>query len=117
MLIDGISMPVKNPDTLPPANIAVKSSDPTETKEKPAEEKKTVDLSQAAEVAVDLQNKMRVLHNVDLTFSVHEASGKIMVTVVEEETGKIIRVIPPEELLDLAVKLEEAIGLMFDKKA
>jgi flagellar protein FlaG len=39
-----------------------------------------------------------------------------MVTVVNEDTGEVIREIPSRELLDLAAKLEEAIGLIFDKK-
>ncbi|MBA4323357.1 MAG: hypothetical protein C0408_11125, partial [Odoribacter sp.] len=92
----------KNPNSLQPANIAVQGAILSGVKGKTEEEKKPVVLSQIAEVAKDLQNKMQVLHNVDLNFSVHEASGKIMVTVVDENTGKVIREIPSRELLDLA---------------
>lgn len=116
MLLENVSMSGKSPDTLPPANIAVQSTILPEVKGKAGEEKKPADLSQIAEIAMDLQNKMQALHNVDLNFSVHEASGKIMVTVVNEDTGKVIREIPSRELLDLAAKLEETIGLILDKK-
>lgn len=116
MLLESVSMSGKSPNTLPTANIAVQDTIFPAIKGKAEEEKKPVDLSQIAEVAMDLQNKMQVLHNVDLNFSVHEASGNIMVTVVNEDTGKVIREIPSRELLDLATKLEEAIGLIFDKK-
>ena len=116
MLLENVSMSGKSPNTLPPANIATQGTILPEEKGKAEEEKKSADLSQIAEVAMDLQNKMQVLHNVDLNFSVHEASGTIMVTVVNEDTGEVIREIPSRELLDLAAKLEEFIGLIFDKK-
>jgi len=116
MLLESVSMSGKSPNTLPPANIAVQGTILPEIKGESKEKKKPVELSQIAEIALDLQNKMQVLHNVDLNFSVHEASGKIMVTVVNEDTGKVIREIPSRELLELAAKLEEAIGLIFDKK-
>ncbi len=116
MLLENVSMSGKSPNTLSPANIAVQGTILSKVKGKAEEEKKPADLSQIAEIAMDLQNKMQVLHNVDLNFSVHEASGKILVTVVDEDTGEVIREIPSRELLDLAAKLEEFIGLIFDKK-
>lgn len=116
MLLESVSMSGKSPNNLPPANIAIRGTILPVVKGKAEEEKKPVELSQIAEVAMDLQNKMQVLHNVDLNFSVHAASGNIMVTVVNEDTGKVIREIPSRELLDLAAKLEEAIGLIFDKE-
>jgi len=116
MLLGSVSMSGNSQNNFPPAGIAVQGTILPAIKGKAEEEKKPADLSQIAEVAMDLQNKMQVLHNVDLNFSVHTASGKIMVTVVNEDTGKVIREIPSRELLDLAAKLEETIGLIFDKK-
>jgi flagellar protein FlaG len=52
---------------------------------------------------------------VDLQFSVHEASGEIMVTVRDESSGEVIREIPPSEMLDLAARLGEMVGLLFDQ--
>jgi flagellar protein FlaG len=46
----------------------------------------------------------------------HEETGRTMVNVKEQETGKLIRQIPPEQLLDLAAKIDEMIGILFDKK-
>ncbi len=98
------SPPVQNP-------IAVKDENEVKKKEKPPE------LSQTMELAVELQENLKALHNVDLRFSVHAASGRTMVTVTDEETGKVVREIPPHELLNLAAKLEEMMGLIFDQKA
>ncbi len=42
-----------------------------------------------------------------LEFSVDEASGRVIITVRESETGKIVRQIPPEELLAIADLVRE----------
>jgi flagellar protein FlaG len=39
-----------------------------------------------------------------------------MVTVVDESTGKVVREIPSQELLDLAAKIDEMVGMIFDQK-
>jgi len=36
-----------------------------------------------------------------------------MVTVREESTGEVIREIPPSEMLDLAARIDEMVGLLF----
>ena len=57
-----------------------------------------------------------MMRNIGLRFSVHETTGQTMVKVVDKETGKLIREIPIEELLDLVDKIDEMIGILFDKK-
>lgn len=99
------------------ASATVQSRIPLEAKRVAAEEKKAAELSQLAEMALDREPDIEGLRNVNLNFSVHEASGQIMVSVVDKETGDVIREIPSEALLDLAAKLQEAVGLIFDKKA
>jgi len=63
-----------------------------------------------------LNNDMEALHRVGLQFSVHEETGQTVVRVVDKDTGKLIRQIPPQELLDLAAKLEDMMGILFDKQ-
>jgi len=64
----------------------------------------------------DVQKNMTLMHDVDLRFSVHQASGRVMITVTEGATGEVIREIPPSELLALATRLEEMIGVIFDQQ-
>ena len=52
----------------------------------------------------------------DLKIQVHEETGKIMVKVTSEDGSKVIREIPPKELLDLAARMEELAGTFFDEK-
>jgi flagellar protein FlaG len=74
-----------------------------------------MDISQMSEVVADIQKNLDMIHDVDLQFSVHEASGEIMVTVRDEASGEVIREIPPSEMLDLAARLGEMVGLLFDQ--
>ncbi|MCU0593914.1 MAG: flagellar protein FlaG [Desulfobacterota bacterium] len=62
-----------------------------------------------------LKQSFELIHQVDLQFSVHEASGRTVVTVKDALTGEVIREIPPSELLNLAARLDEMIGLLFDQ--
>jgi len=39
------------------------------------------------------------------------------VTVFDKKTGKVIREIPPQQVLDLMRKIEGMIGLLFDQNA
>ncbi len=84
-----------------------------EAAEKPAHEPKTADLK---ELAANVQENLKFISDVDLQFSVHEASGQMMVIVREESTGKLIREIPSKEVLDLAAKIDEMVGMLLDKK-
>ena len=74
------------------------------------------DLSRMIQAVADIQNDLSMVHNVDLQFTVHEASGEIMVTVREQSTGEVIREIPPSETLDLAARLGEMVGLLFNRR-
>ena len=77
---------------------------------------KSLDLPDLEELAADVLKNLNIMHNVDLQFSVHKASGKIMVTVVDESTGKVVREIPQSEILELAAKMDEMVGMIFDQK-
>jgi flagellar protein FlaG len=50
-------------------------------------------------------------------FSRHEGTGKTMIKVVNKDTGDVIREIPPEKALDMAAKMDEMLGILFDQKA
>ena len=50
----------------------------------------------------------------DLKIKVHNETGQIMVKVISGEDGKVIREIPSEELLNLAAKVEEMTGVLFN---
>jgi flagellar protein FlaG len=47
----------------------------------------------------------------DLSFAVDEDSGRTIITVFDSETQEVVRQIPPEEVLDLAMNLVDAGGV------
>lgn len=55
--------------------------------------------------------------NRSLQFKVDEDSGRNVVTVLDGDTGDVIRQIPSEELLDVINRLNEASGGLLDTKA
>ena len=71
------------------------------------------DTEQAVE---KLEKTLSELKHNKLEFTVHEETGRTIVKVVDQESGEVIKELPPEELLDLAAKLEEMSGVLFDKK-
>ncbi len=115
MLLEPVSLGGKSLNSLSWSNASGQEHIPMEEKSRSREEL-AEQIKHTNEVIADMQNKMKILHNVDLSFSIHKASGKVVVTVVDENTGEVIREIPSSEALNLATKLEETIGLMLDKK-
>ncbi len=52
-----------------------------------------------------------------LAFKVDEKSGQAVVTVLDKDTGDVIRQMPSEEALALAEKLSEVTGLLMKTEA
>lgn len=63
------------------------------------------------QVNKDMQHLQKSLH-----FRVHESSGQLMVEVQDLDTGKILKTVPPERLLDLFGKIRSAIGNLIDEE-
>ena len=52
----------------------------------------------------------------NLKFSVDEITNRMLVTVLDKESGKVLRQIPPEAVLKVAHNLEQLKGIIFDDK-
>lgn len=59
-----------------------------------------------------------VLHraNGQLTFKVHEGTGRILVQVIEKESKEVLREIPPEKMLDVIAGIWQWSGIVVDRK-
>lgn len=66
--------------------------------------------------ALDRINKTVRIFNRSIQFTEHEASGRLWVKVVDTETQKIVREIPPEEILEIMARIEEMVGLLVDER-
>jgi len=67
------------------------------------------------DIMVDLE-KITVAFNKKLKFEVNHQSEDIIVKVLDPETDKVIKVLPPEELQRLHSRLKETIGFLFDER-
>jgi len=81
----------------------------TEPKKEKAPEAKAHAVSAAAS---DLE---RLVFNRKLQFVVDHDSHEVMVKVIDKDTDKVIKVLPPEELQRMHNNLRESIGFLFDE--
>lgn len=85
------------------------------TTQRPSSESSPEEPSRAAQEVVAEIREQANSRNVTLSFSTYgKKNDKISVTVVDKETGEVIREIPSEELQQLSGKLEEMAGMVFD---
>jgi flagellar protein FlaG len=65
--------------------------------------------------AADLERVSLAL-NRKLRFMVDHESHEITVKVIDPETDKVIKILPPEELQRLHSRIQETIGFFFDER-
>jgi len=66
--------------------------------------------------AIKEANKRAVFGHASAEFSYHEATKRISVKIVDQDTNEVIREIPPEKTLDMISKMWELAGLVVDEK-
>ncbi len=71
----------------------------------------------AVEEAVSSIEKFTQSIRRDLSFSLDDSTGRVVVKVTDSTSGEIIRQIPSEEALRLAERLDEARSLLFKAEA
>ena len=110
----GNAVPIKTPESTNIQN-APESTIPAgqQVEEQLKEESTQVTQEMLAELEQDIES----IHNIGLQFSMHNDTGRTMIKIMDKATNKVIREIPSEEVLDLAAKIEEMIGILFDRQA
>jgi flagellar protein FlaG len=63
----------------------------------------------------DVLSRLQMVQR-DLDFNIDDSTGKVVVKVIDSESGKLVRQIPSEELLELAERFEEMRSLMQEIK-
>jgi flagellar protein FlaG len=80
---------------------------------------------QGAKVTVGQEQLVRMIDNAlkdlqgpstALEISVHKKTHALLVKVLNQETGEVIREVPPEKTLDLVAKLMESAGILIDER-
>lgn len=55
--------------------------------------------------------------NKSLQFRVDQATGEMIVTIRDDETGEVIRQVPGEDALRIAQRIEDTLSAMLDERA
>ncbi len=66
--------------------------------------------------AVNKMNKTIQIFNKRLQFSFHEESKRIVVKIIDSENNKVVKEIPPKEVLTFISRLHQSIGALIDEK-
>jgi len=103
----------QSPDVIIKPTIVI--SDNQNTPKPTAEVKSTtVDDKKLEEVVQKLNDYTQSVDR-QLQFSVDDDSGKVMIKVIDSETGETIREIPSEEVINMQKKLKEVSEQLFEK--
>ena len=66
--------------------------------------------------AIEEMNRQAEFNYVALRFQLHEESNRWMVKIIDVMEDEVLRVIPPEELLDLAGQINKLTGVLVDAR-
>jgi flagellar protein FlaG len=66
-------------------------------------------------MSLDTLEKTYLAFNRRLKFSVMEDTDLVVVKVIDTDTDKVIKEIPPKEIQDLVARIEKAIGVFVDE--
>lgn len=70
--------------------------------------------AEAVKKAVEEMNK-KMMNSV-AQFGIHEETNHLTIKIVDKETRKVIKELPPEKTLDMIAKVWEMAGLLVDEK-
>jgi flagellar protein FlaG len=65
--------------------------------------------------AVEQLNK-KMANNSEAIFGIHEETNRVTIKIVDKDTKKVIKELPPEKTLDMIAKVWEMAGILVDEK-
>lgn len=98
------------------ANTGSASDTLTPEQEKQLRENIRSQEAEAMAAAKQAANERLRSSNTAVEFTFHAKSGRYGFKITDSSTGAVIKEYPPEETLDMILKLEEMVGLRVDKK-
>lgn len=68
------------------------------------------------EKATEKLNRLMGLIEKKMKFEVHDKTQRIMVKIIDEESGEVLSEIPPKKILDMLSSFMEFAGLLVDER-
>jgi len=94
-----------------PDAVTVKQDAAVEKQPEPKKEKQVIHAT-----AADMEQVSSLVFSRKLQFVVDQRSNEVIVKVIDKETDKVIKELPPEELQRLHRNVREVIGFLFDER-
>lgn len=63
-----------------------------------------------------MQELSKKSQNISAEFGIHEKTNRITIKMVDKNTKKVIKELPPEKMLDMMARIWEMSGLIVDEK-
>lgn len=76
-----------------------------------------VDADEVAAAAAQIQKVVAAASGRQLAFEIDEGTDAVFVEVKDQESGEVLKQIPPQEVLELRQRLDSMIGMIFDERA
>lgn len=93
--------------------VTVQEKDSNNNRENSKDEQSEATNEQIKRAVEDLNKKMK---HTSCEFGIHEATNRVTIKIVDNDTKEVIKEFPPEETLDMIAKVWEVVGLMVDEK-
>lgn len=65
--------------------------------------------------AVEQMNKNMASHS-EAIFGIHEDTNRVTIKIVDKDTKKVLKELPPEKTLDMIARVWEMAGILIDEK-
>ena len=76
---------------------------------------KLFELRQYSNQLPDEMNK-KMINNSEVQFGIHEGTNRVTIKIIDRDTKKVIKELPPEKTLDMIAKAWEMAGILVDEK-
>ena len=63
-----------------------------------------------------VENINKNMSNGEAVFGIHEGTNRVTIKIVDKDTKKVIKELPPEKTLDMIAKMWEMAGILVDEK-
>ena len=109
--VGGVADETNNGESVTVREIILERQEFAETRKEEITEQANLTREKLDKVVSELKEYVQTMQR-DLNFHVDDATGRVVVRVVDSTTNKVVRQIPEEEILNLARRLEEMLDDM-----
>lgn len=117
--MEGISQAMKIPEAVSREAVRAKPRDPQPPADPDSSESQAtptapeVQAQEVKQAAAELHKALQQQSN-DLSVSVDETTGTMVVRITDNNTGEVVKQIPPKQLMEANISMNKIVGLLID---